>query len=471
MSKVKKSIKYIFWGNLFSKGISFIGSILLAKILFPTDYAYLLEASIITGFIQMFGNVGFENFYLQEKIKDVYQKEKILNITAKLRFIVNTALFIIQFIISFIIEYYYQKPILGKMVRIFSFIIILNAITQINMYILRKDMDFKPETLANISRNISATFFKILFAYMGYGPLSFALGALIGNFIRMLVFLKHKFYIPDFKDYDKEILNKIIFFGKHSFFVGILTYGNNQIDKIFFSKFFPKKEVGYYSFSNQYASMPYTYIALPFSSIILSYSANLKNKPKELFSKLISVNKILITTLFPVLIIVLFYAYDLFHLVFGTKWDAAIPIFKILFVYYFVMYVIAFPYSGLLTAYGKPNYISRISFFRLISMLIILPLFHYFDNSAINFVKLYTITGVIFYWLKSSIGLKLLKYNLIDIFFNLKREMISIISIITLLFYLNNYFPSQTFIFIPLILVFFLIINLNNLKLIYKVLK
>ena len=73
MAGVRKSAKYIFIGNFFSKAITFIGSIFLARILFPEDYGYLLMAMIVTAFAQMLGNMGFENFYLQDSLSPYYR--------------------------------------------------------------------------------------------------------------------------------------------------------------------------------------------------------------------------------------------------------------------------------------------------------------------------------------------------------------------------------------------------------------
>ena len=455
-SKIRKSLQYIFFGNIFSKIISFAGSILLARLLFPDDYGYLLKAQIITGFIQIVGNVGFENFYLQEPIQSEEYRKKILDITSKLRFLLNFILFILQFLISYLIEYYLNSPIVARLLRIFSFIYIINAITQINMYILRKELDYRIETLANVTRDLASTFFKVLFAWLGLGALSFAYGALIGNFLRMLVFIKHKFYLPSkWKNHDPDIFKKVIFFGKHSFFVGVLSYFNNQLDKMFVSKYFTNKEVGFYSFSNQYSLMPFNYLAAPFASFFLSYSANRKENKKLLFDKLIQISKILIFIFTPITIFLFFYASEIFHFLFSDKWNQAIPYFKVLLLYYFFTLGIFYPFIGLITAHGRPDILTKISLSRLITMLLILSLALHIKKSLYTFLIVFVIISTFFYWIKVHIGLKFLNKKLWNVLFRLKKEIIVFGILFLFTSFLKEFSPN----YLNLIIGFFLILT------------
>ncbi|HIE39354.1 MAG TPA: hypothetical protein EYP77_09860 [Anaerolineae bacterium] len=115
MVGARKSAKYILISSLLGKVISFIGSIVLARLLFPEDYSYLLMAMIISAFGQMIGDMGFEYYYLQEKITSRLQEQNILNITFLLRAITNIILFMLQYFGSYYAEVYFENIIVGEM--------------------------------------------------------------------------------------------------------------------------------------------------------------------------------------------------------------------------------------------------------------------------------------------------------------------------------------------------------------------
>jgi len=409
MSGTKKSAKHLFVGSLFSKAISFVGTIFLARILYPEDFGYLLSAMIIAGFIQMFGNVGFENFYLQEKTTSKEQEEKILHITFKLRMLVNLALFVLQWIISYITEIYYS-PIVGQMLRVFSFNIVLMIPVQINMYVLRKKLNYKPEVYANVSRDIISTIMKLIFAMSGFGALSFAIGAVIGNIARTLVILRFQSFLPDFSIKDKQIFEKIFFFGKHSFIGGIATYFTNQIDKILLGSFFPASIVGYYYFAESQSKTVFTYFLAPQSSLILSYSAKYKDNPKYLFNVLKNIGYLIGIFTLPVVVYLSFYSNEIFHIVFGQKWDQSIYIFKCFLIYYFIT-ELTFPFSPLLTAFGLPSVAAKLVSIRFVVLAIALSTTIMITNNILYYLYVFIFISFIFSWIKLYIGLNIMKQS------------------------------------------------------------
>ncbi len=435
MSKIRKSAKLLFTGNLISKAVGFVGSIFLARLLFPEDYAYLLMATILTAFANMLGDMGFENFYLQEKMENKVYERNVLNITFKLRVLVNVCLFIFQFIFSYFIAIYYEKEIVGELLRILAFDYLIIAATQVNLYILRKNMDYKPEVIANMSRDIIGTVVKITAAYFGFGALSFAFGTIVGSMIRMLVLLKYQRFIPDFFAWDKIIYKRVFYFGKHSLFSGISMYLTQYVDKILLTNYFSSIQTGFYFFANAQAQLPSSYLISPQGSLIMSFTAKYKNSPRYLMEKLSMISYFIATLMLPIFMMLFVLAEPMFHIVFGEKWNGSIELFQLFLLFFFVDGLM-FPFAGLLTARGFPQVLSKLNFIKLVVIIIGLYSSLQYTSNVFTYASVFVIISIFFSILKAVVGIYLMKENFLLVVYNLRNlGILSILYIISYLFW------------------------------------
>jgi len=407
----RKSAKYIFIGNLFSKLITFIGSIVLARILFPEDYGYLLMAMIVTGFAQTLGNMGLENYYLQEKIRDKEHEKNILNVTFKVRLVLNSIMFFIQFFGSYFVADYYGQVIVGELLRLFSFNYLISGISIINLYILRKKLNYKVETFANVSRDIISTALKVVCALMGFGVLSFAYGNIIGNIIKTSIILYKQKFCFDLFVWDKIEFKRILYFGKHSLVGGIGNYFSEYIDKIFITKFFSSSESGYYSFAHKQSSTIFNYIVYPQNSLFLSYIAKYKLKPDYLVNVLSTLSYIIGISLLPIVLFLFVYAEPIFQFVFGIKWSNSILLFQMFLIFKYLR-VLIFPLMPILTGFGYPQIVSKLSIIRLFILGILLLGLLQFSSNVYYYAFLYMSIVFIFDLVKGAWGLKIMNYQL-----------------------------------------------------------
>lgn len=436
MSSILTSSKYLFIGNLGSKAVSLIGTILLARILFPEDYGLILIATIITSFVQMLGNMGFENYYLQDK-SDKQSEEKILFLTFVLRLGLNSFLFILQFGGTFLYSYFVEENAVVELVRFSSFGLLIDATVQINLFILRKKINYKPEVIANFSRDIIGTVTKIFFAHLGFGALSFVLGGLIGKVFRAIVLLKFQHYFPKIWSWDKDLFHKIYFFGKHSLLAGVGTFASQQIDKIILTSFFSPATVGLYHFAESQSKMIFSILIYPQGSLITSFCAKYKFQQMILFEKLSSIGYLITIVLAPILIFLYFFADSIFGLLFGDKWNDSILIFKCFLVYYFLTEV-TFPFSTILTSFGMPQIASKLVLIRLVILSVSLLVSVNVTDNIFYYFFVFAFISFIFSWVKLSICLKLLNKTLYDYLIYLKPSLIFILFYVSVGFLVAN---------------------------------
>jgi len=460
MAGARKSAKYIFFGNFFSKGITFIGSIFLARILFPEDYGYLLIAMIVTGFAQMLSSMGFENFYLQEKIKDEKHEAEILNITFKLRVFVNLLMFLVQYFCSYPISNYYDEPIVGELLRIFSFSYIFTAFVQTNLYILRKKVDFRPEVLANILRDIAGTTVKVFLAWSGFGALSFAYGSLLGTFLWTITILYFQRFLPDMKYWNKAIFLKVFYFGKHSLIAGIAGYLSAYIDKILLTNTFPISQVGGYSFAFGQSDNIKARLTRPMGSLVVSYIAKYKGNNKKIIETLASITYFELVVMIPIYIFFLIYAESIVYYIFGEKWVFTVSVMQV-FLIYGLLSTIAGSAINLLTGLGYPQILSNLSIKNLLVLFISLSFIVFISDNIVLYASVFSIINFLYILFKANAGLSKIDISFGSFLRKIYIKEITIYLIIVLFFALSiNFFIRNDIIAMPVTIITMFIIFL-----------
>ena len=409
----KRSAKYLLTTNILGKIFTFIGSIFLARLLCPEDFGVLLMTSIVTGLVGMLGNMGFEYFYLQEHTNDSNHERNILNVTFKLRFLLNSILFLLQYFSSYAVEEYFSNPMVGDMLRIFAFNHIILVFAQINIFILRKKLDFRPESIGNLIGDASGVIMKVMLAWYGLGALSFAYGYLFGNVFKTVYIMRKQTFVPDIYYWDSDIFKRVYFFGKHSFVGGIAFYFSGQIEKIIMSSFFPEKLIGGYGFASGQIRSINSLVNKSLSGLIVSFIAKNKNKPQRLISILSDITYVQYAIMFPVYIILLFNIDTVIHYLFGEKWNFSVSLF-LLFLIYSITALFYSTLSNLLTGLGYPDVNARLAVYQLIVAGIILLLTVLITPNIVIYVSVFILISLLFGIIKVYIGLQKIGFTFVE---------------------------------------------------------
>lgn len=378
-SKVVSAAKSVLIGSFISKGISFISTIILARLLFPEDYGSLLLATIITGLIGQIGGMGFELYYLQFK-GEKHNRERVLNQVYLLRIVTNFLLFLIQLIVGLVLIFSYGEYDTGGIIVLLGFSLLIEGFNSPQETILKDVLDFKKITIGNIFREIFGTIAKVASAFFGMGGLSFGIGPLVGSVIRYFYYRHVVNYRISSFSFDKDKLSKIFSFGKNMLFSSAGSFLVQQVDKFVLSAFFPKEIVGNYTFSWSNAAMPFNYLIAPQSQLNMSYITRFKPGEILLFDRLIVVQKMIYFIFFPVTLFLLLFVEEMVIFLFSEKWISTVPIVSVLLVYYGFQ-SITFPFSGVINGLGRPDINAKILIFRafVLGPVLITIAFHFSD--------------------------------------------------------------------------------------------
>lgn len=390
------SAKSLIGSNLASKIAVLIGSVALARILFPEDYGYLVIANLFDGVFNLFSISGFETYYIQQRNISDQEDNRVLGICFWLRVRQSLVLFVVQLLLGIGLLFWDQE-IVGYMLMILSINHLLHIPSKPSEAKLSKLLEFKPIAKANFVRDIVGVVVKVGCALLGFGPLSFVIGQVVRVIPRTLMLIRA---LPSKVSLVRNSpeQKKVEGFARMVFLNTAGAYMTTQADAAIVASFYPKDLLGFYHFSKRQASLPFQMILNPIGSMILSYVNKFKNEPSKLYAKFEATGFLIIAFVLPFMVYVLIDIHDVVDFVFGKKWaDSAVMV--QLFLLYYIFQFITYPSGYLPTALGKPSIKAKVSFISFgVLALVLLTL-------AVNGAELiyYAFAFVIFYSIKDII--------------------------------------------------------------------
>lgn len=461
-TKVKSAssaAKSVFIGGLGAKAIAFIGSIVLARILVPEDYGYWVIVTMITSFFSLVVDAGFEYYYVVnvnvnqgEETPDDKIKE-IENSIFFLRLIVNTLLFCLQFSFSFLPISLLSSPI-DKIIRVLSFIHIINVMGRINEVRLKKRFDFKRITIINITSELLSTIVKVSCAIMGLGVMSFAwgsIGKVLFNNLGLVSTIGR--FKPQMRLVLKQRVKDVVIFATYTWLTQVGQYFSTQIDIFLLKSNYTLSQIGLYNFANSTSYMFVQYVLSPQGVVIMNYISNNQRSVEKIERLICVILNFILIIVFPIQLLLYLYAYDFIDIIYGSKWLESFFLFRIFLIYTLIRIMFS-PFADILTAFGKVRMRTTVTYVNVVTSFVILYSITFITKDievySIGFIcsQLFNLV------LKTVLSCNVAKISFNRIFFSLwKSFLLTLFSSLGLILISLIYKPNAILLLITLLIV------------------
>jgi len=363
-----KAILWDFGGNVLHYFLSFFLSIILARLLMPSDFALIGMVMAIISVSNVFVDVGLGNALIQAKnVEDVHYSSIFW-----INFLISLILLCLLYYFSTDIANYYDSGYDGleELIRVLSFTFPILGFSGIYRNILKKNIQFKTLAKINISSSFLSSIIAIFFALNDYGVWSLVIQTYVFNFSGLCLLI----YIT--KWYPKLIFkfNKIKSmwdFGKKIFAVALIDSIYQKLDIFVIGKIYSPSILGFYSRAKSLDSLIGNFTSNSLSSVLFSVLS--KNQDSKVATKEIVIKFFNITSYISIFLGGLLYvtSTDLVKLMFGFKWLDTVPIFKIM-----VLTTFFLPLNSILISaikgLGKSTLLLRLE---MLGKLIIIPVY------------------------------------------------------------------------------------------------
>lgn len=167
MPSTLNSLAWKFSESILSQIVSFIVSIVIARILGPSEYGVVAMVMVFTTIAQVFVDGGFNSALVQKKNADILDFSTVLFFSLCFSIVLYTLLF---FLAPFISNFYgNQYDQLAPVLRVLGLTLIIFAVNSVQAAYVQKKMLFKNFFWARLVGTVISGVSGIIMALMGYG--------------------------------------------------------------------------------------------------------------------------------------------------------------------------------------------------------------------------------------------------------------------------------------------------------------
>lgn len=262
----KKIISGMFWRfgeKITAQGVSLVVSIILARLLMPSDYGVVAIVNIFIMIAEVLVTNGLGVSLIQKK--EVGEKE--FSTLFWLNLGLSIIIYICFFFISPVIAHFYDKPILTPVLRVFAIRIPLNAINSIQNAYISRNMDFKKFFYATSIGTVISAFVGIYLAYKGYGVWALVAQMLTNTVIDTGVLALVIKWHPQFHFSIKEA-KPLLSYGWKILATDLIGTIFNYLNDFIIGKKYSSEDLAYYSKGKKFPELISTNIGATLSSVL-----------------------------------------------------------------------------------------------------------------------------------------------------------------------------------------------------------
>jgi O-antigen/teichoic acid export membrane protein len=322
---VSQGIKWQVGVSFLQKIISFVTTIIIARILGPSNYGLFALAFVVIGAFGLFKSLGFELALIQRKNEIEKAADTAFFIIPSLGFLLYAVLF---FSAPLIAHYLNSNELIGVL-RVLGIIFVLWSFSRVPLSLLEKEMKFNLVSISEISGTIFFSVTAILLAKKGFGVWSLVYGYLMSTviFVFMIWFLSG--WRPNF-NFNMKIAAELFNFGKFIFLGNVIWFLKMNLDNVLVGKFLGISMLGLYAVAFNISNFISDYFGGKVYRVTYPAYSRLQNNENEMKSAYLKVIKHIAMIAVPFTFGVFMLGDGFLKFAYGEKWLGAGQVLKIL---------------------------------------------------------------------------------------------------------------------------------------------
>jgi O-antigen/teichoic acid export membrane protein len=406
MSLQKKTISGLFWtfSQQFSvQLISFVVSIILARLLIPAEFGLIAMIAIFIGI----GNILIDSGLTSSLIRTNAISQRDLSTVFYVNVISSIVIYLIIFFFAPAIAAFYKQPALRLIIRVYTLSFIINSFATVQATLLSKEMNFKKQMIIQIPIVIVSGVAGIIMAYNGLGVWTFVWMNLINASLNVLLHWINSEWYPKLI-FDWPSFRKHIKFGYKLMFSGLLDQFFENLYAIIIGRFFSPGSLAMYNRAYTLQMLPVQNISSALTKVTYPLFAKIQDDDEKLRS---AYQKILIQVIFwtvPVMLIMQLSAKPLISFLLTDKWLGAVPYLRIL-CFCGILYPLHIYNLNILLVKGRSDLFFKLEIVKKIVFVSGIPLFFIYKIEGLAWWLL--INSVISFFINSFYSGKFIRYN------------------------------------------------------------
>jgi len=432
--KVVRGGMWVFGLRIINRSLGLIRTIILARLLAPSDFGLLGIAMLAISTLETFSQTGFQAALIQKK----ENVESYLDTAWTVSAIRGVILFLILFLSAPLVAKFFNSPQATLVIKVIAVSTLLSGFRNIGILFFQKELEFNKQFIYQLLATLVDVTIAITLAFILRSVWALVWGGLAANFVRLFMsYILHP-YRPHVR-LDKGEFKELFGFGRWVLGSSILIFLVTQGDDIFVGKMLGVTALGFYQMAYLISNLPATEITHVISQVTFPAYSKMQNDVKRLREAYLDVLQLTAFISIPLAGGIFILAPEFTQIFLGEKWMPMVPAMQVLVLAGLVRSIQATT-GPIFLAVNRPEIEPRWQTVRLLVLIILIyPL-------SINWGILGTSIAVFFSTFVSTLGfcfmvLKVTKCEIQSFYKTIILPFINALFMVLILLILKNSVP------------------------------
>lgn len=321
--KGKSVLSGLFWSfgeRITAQLVTFIITIILARILTPGDYG---SVSLILVFITL-ANVFVSNGFGESLVQKQNATEEDFSTIFWCSFIFSIILYIALFLAAPFIAQFYGIELLCPLIRVLAIKLPISSISTVQHAYVSKHMQFKKFFFSTLGGTIASGLVGVVMAYLGYGPWAVVAQYLVNTTIDTVVLLFIVPWRPRFC-FEWDSAKELMRFGWKMMVSAFISSAYGEIRSLIIGKVYSSEDLAQYKRGHQFPQLFITNINSAVSAVIFPAISLVNDDIAEV--RRLTRKSMIVTSycIFPIMVGLAVVANPLVRFLLTDKWLPCVP--------------------------------------------------------------------------------------------------------------------------------------------------
>ena len=434
----QKSVSAFIWtsiGQYGSQIITFSISIMLARLLLPSDFGLVGMLSIFSLLSTTILNFGFNAALIQRD--DIEQKD--YSTIFYFNLCVSFVLYFLLYFAAPLIANFYVQPLLKNITRVYMLVLIINGFRIIQTTILTKEINFKLQVLARLAAAIISGIIGISMAFTGYGVWSLVAQLMSASFLNTVLLWIFNKWRPTF-EFSFGSIKKLIGFSSRVFLSGLLIQFFRALDNAVIGKIFSASDLGFYTRAKSLKEFPVRNSTAILTRIIFPIFSTIKNDDERLLHVYKKFIGIVAFVIFPMMFGMITIADPLIRVLLTEKWLSSVLYLKLFCAFGFI-YPLSSINLNIILVKGRSDIVLNLNIIQ--NAILVIAMIIGFQFGIKGYLIACIISSYFSYILNAKYSGKFLRYSVIHQLKDIVPEAITSLIMAVSVFFIGKLFGDE----------------------------
>lgn len=321
-SVVNKSMFWSLFGEVASKFIVPITTMILARILVPEDFGVIAICNMVVSFADIITDAGFGKYLVQHDFANEEEKYKNADVAFWSNFVLSCLSVIIIFFAKKNIAQGLGDEKYASAIFVSSIQLLFTAFSSIQIGLFRRSFDYKKLFIARLAVALLPLLTAIPIALLTKSYWALIIGNLMGALGNAIILSVLSPWSPRLF-YSFRIFKEMFSYSFWSLCEGMAHWVIFWVDTFIIAMFFSEYYVGIYKNSANIVMSLFGVVSASMSPVLLSSLSRLKNEKNDFFDLFLLLQRLLAYVVLPMGLGLYFFRHLATLIVFGEQWMEA----------------------------------------------------------------------------------------------------------------------------------------------------